>query len=409
MAKRVLLADDSLTIQKVVELTFSDSDWDLTVVGDGQKALESVASRRPDLILADVVMPGKNGYEVCEAIKANAATAEIPVVLLSGTFEPFDKDRAARVRADAIITKPFDSRNLLEQVQYLTSSRPAGRTTPAPVQSPPVQPAAAQFPAEQGLPPADQQLGSFFVEEEPAPQGVDFEPGDLESAIAAYEREHGSEPIEPIRSRDAEAAPLFEPAFEPPEEPEEPKEPERKPASGAIAFGAAAFVRQSGTPENIEPLSFEEEVTAPLRISRQGPGFEPAEPGTSVPAPPAAESSPAPPAESSPAPPESVPTAGGSAPAEEAPMPELPPVPPEIEKLAKAASLTELASLVSTMSAGGAVQLSEADMDRLVQRVVEKISDRVVREIAWEVIPDMAEIVIRKRIKELETTAEETV
>ncbi|HEY6052008.1 MAG TPA: response regulator, partial [Thermoanaerobaculia bacterium] len=91
MAKKILLADDSLTIQKVVELTFSDSDYELFSVSNGQKALDRVREFRPDLILADAVMPEKNGYEVCEAIKRDPATSGIPVILLSGTFEPFDR------------------------------------------------------------------------------------------------------------------------------------------------------------------------------------------------------------------------------------------------------------------------------------------------------------------------------
>ena len=119
MAKKILLADDSLTIQKVVELTFSDGDYDLVCVSNGQKALDKVRDDRPDLILADVVMPEKNGYEVCEAIKGNPATARIPVVLLSGTFEPFDRDRAERIGCDAIVSKPFDSQQLISQVEAL--------------------------------------------------------------------------------------------------------------------------------------------------------------------------------------------------------------------------------------------------------------------------------------------------
>src|SRR5215470_13702506 len=119
MPKKILLADDSLTIQKVVELTFSDSDYDLVCVSNGQRALERLAQERPDLILADVVMPEKNGYEVCEAIKGAPATAKIPVVLLSGTFEPFDRERAERIGADAIVSKPFDSQQLLSQVEAL--------------------------------------------------------------------------------------------------------------------------------------------------------------------------------------------------------------------------------------------------------------------------------------------------
>ena len=87
MLKKILVADDSLTIQKVVELTFSDADFELTCVANGRLALEKVREDPPDLILADVVMPEKNGYEVCEAIKRDPATAGIPVVLLAGTFE----------------------------------------------------------------------------------------------------------------------------------------------------------------------------------------------------------------------------------------------------------------------------------------------------------------------------------
>jgi len=78
MEKRVLIADDSLTIQKVVELTFADSNYRLTCVSNGRLALEKVREQAPDLILADVVMPEKNGYEVCEEIKRNPATASIP-------------------------------------------------------------------------------------------------------------------------------------------------------------------------------------------------------------------------------------------------------------------------------------------------------------------------------------------
>ena len=160
MAKKILLADDSLTIQKVVELTFSDSEYELFCVSNGQRVLDRIESgEMPDLILADVVMPEKNGYEVCEAIKANPATARIPVVLLSGTFEPFDRDRADRLGCDAIVSKPFDSQQLLRQVEALLA-RPANEmpaaatmaipvmTMAAPVPPPPPPPAAPPPPGE---------------------------------------------------------------------------------------------------------------------------------------------------------------------------------------------------------------------------------------------------------------------
>src|SRR5215468_1363023 len=131
MSKKILLADDSLTIQKVVELTFSDSDYQLVCVSNGQRALERMRDDRPDLVLADVVMPEKNGYEVCEAIKSNPATARIPVLLLSGTFEPFDRERAERIGADAIVSKPFDSQQLIAQVDALLDRGPSGEVAAA--------------------------------------------------------------------------------------------------------------------------------------------------------------------------------------------------------------------------------------------------------------------------------------
>ncbi|HEY6148067.1 MAG TPA: response regulator, partial [Thermoanaerobaculia bacterium] len=157
MAKKILLADDSLTIQKVVELTFSDSDYELFSVSNGQKALDRVREFRPDLILADAVMPEKNGYEVCEAIKRDSATSGIPVILLSGTFEPFDRERAERIGADAIVSKPFDSQQLLAQVDALLDRTPASASyqpaagEPFPI---PQTTAAVAMPAEHEPPPA---------------------------------------------------------------------------------------------------------------------------------------------------------------------------------------------------------------------------------------------------------------
>ena len=96
MPKTLLLADDSVVIQKLVGLSFANEDVELITTDNGDDALARAAETQPDLVLADVVMPGKNGYEVCEAIKANAETANTPVLLLTGTFEAFDSARAER-------------------------------------------------------------------------------------------------------------------------------------------------------------------------------------------------------------------------------------------------------------------------------------------------------------------------
>lgn len=132
---RILLADDSITIQKVVNLTFADEGIEVVAVSNGDMAEKRLSEISPDLVLADIFMPGKNGYELCESIKQNPQFQNIPVVLLVGAFEPFDQSEAKRVRADAHLTKPFESRALVETVRKLIST--SGRVS-APLPPPPV-------------------------------------------------------------------------------------------------------------------------------------------------------------------------------------------------------------------------------------------------------------------------------
>jgi CheY-like chemotaxis protein len=123
MPKTILLADDSSTIRKIVELTFTGTDIRVESFGSGAAALEHLEQFEPDLILADVVMPGPSGYELCKRVKALGAG--IPVVLLSSTFEPFDTDLAAECGADRHLVKPFESGTLAETVRELLEPRAA--------------------------------------------------------------------------------------------------------------------------------------------------------------------------------------------------------------------------------------------------------------------------------------------
>jgi CheY-like chemotaxis protein len=117
MPKTILIADDSSTIRKIVELTFSGTDIRVESFDSGAAALENLDSLEPDLILADVVMPGPTGYELCKRVKALGAG--IPVVLLSSTFEPYDADLAAECGADRHLLKPFESGTLADTVREL--------------------------------------------------------------------------------------------------------------------------------------------------------------------------------------------------------------------------------------------------------------------------------------------------
>ena len=141
MPKTLLLADDSVTIQKVVGISFANEDVRIVTVDNGDDAVTRAREVRPDIVLADVVMPGKSGYEVCAALKADPDLAHIPVLLLTGTFETFDEARAAEVRADGHITKPFEAQALVE----LVTSRLARGPAPAPV-APSPRPAAEPEP-----------------------------------------------------------------------------------------------------------------------------------------------------------------------------------------------------------------------------------------------------------------------
>ncbi len=127
MGHKILLADDSITIQKVIELTFSDEDFELHTVGNGQKAIDEIRSIMPHIVLCDIIMPEKNGYEVCEFIKSSADLKHIPVLLLTGAFEPFDQERARTAGCDGFLAKPFEPQTLISKVKELLVRAPAGR------------------------------------------------------------------------------------------------------------------------------------------------------------------------------------------------------------------------------------------------------------------------------------------
>lgn len=471
MAKKILLADDSLTIQKVVELTFSDSGYDLVCVSNGLRALEKVREDRPDLVLADAVMPEKNGYEVCEAIKGDPATARIPVVLLSGTFEPFDRERAERIGADAIVSKPFDSQQLLAQVDALLDRartdvasrdfRSGSMLTTTAIAIPPLpgssaapKPSGEEAPFDVGFSSED-----FTASVRLPPKGRAIDPfeeeygrGDVDSAIAAFEKAHprfGSELDSGSAVPGLAEQPLrrAEPAHDPQWLREEPEKtaspppfgseagapPQPRPFSSEAATVAISRADYLPRPEAEPPprdLPFpaidrraaaetsDDEETDPGSRARSGredrgyasgrsEGRSEGGPSESI----AMEDS----DQDEPPPSEAPRESFASKEEDAAPVPREaePPAPPapsagaaarEIRMLAERSSVPELTQILSTVR--GAGDMTDEQMDRLAARIVEKLSERVIREIAWEVIPDMAEIVIKQRIKELESGIE---
>lgn len=132
VGNKILLIDDSVTVQKIITLTFSDEGVDVVTVDSGDEAINRLAYLRPAIVMADVSIPGRNGYDVCAYIKGTEELKHIPVILLVPGFETYDAERARRVGADYHLTKPFQSiRSLITTVKGLMGTVGSGSLSSA--------------------------------------------------------------------------------------------------------------------------------------------------------------------------------------------------------------------------------------------------------------------------------------
>jgi len=379
MSGTILLADDSLTIQKVVELTFAETDYHVVAVSSGDELLNRLRDSSPDVIICDVIMPGKDGYEVCQQIKSSSDWLHLPVILLTGTFEPFDRDRAIAAGCSEIITKPFEARKLVETVERLVGS--ADPQVPQVDDGPPA--GVDQAWSGETAPietPAAEPTGGFGTQlSAPAPEddGIEFTTTGFDEMEAA-----GQQPSTSF----AETAPgdgleyeLDEPPA--PEVPDVPAAPESPPEIDVSA--QTVRIDTSAMAEESAPREESWELPAPP----EPPSPEPA----------AAETEPF-------AAPDSEPFTDAAA------IPDEPPAPaiqdePSMADTSPVEPPEEEAADEAEPDAETVAGLSDADVDRIARRVVELASDRL-EQIAWEVVPDMAEIVVRQRIRELEAETE---
>jgi CheY-like chemotaxis protein len=160
VAHTLLLADDSVTIQRVIELTFADEDIKVVAVSDGDQAIERIEAEPPDIVLADVGMPGRTGYDVARHIKESPRLSHIPVLLLTGAFEPVDQDMAARAGCDGVLAKPFEPQLVIARVNELLGGN--GQALPRPAQSAAAVDAPRVRPGAAPSPPAAGQLDTYF-------------------------------------------------------------------------------------------------------------------------------------------------------------------------------------------------------------------------------------------------------
>ncbi len=306
MSKTILLADDSVTIQKVVDLAFREEEHQVVAVSNGDEALARMEALHPAIVITDVHMPGASGYDVCRRVKESRPST--PVLLLVGTFEVFDEGECESCGADGHLRKPFDSKELVARVKELTASK-------------------GDSAADAGLSLVDDAASSL-----PGPTAVG------PSAVDASSRTMSATPTAV------------------------PDPPTPKPSSRPQAVPAPP-------------------VSTPVE---EGPTFDVPPPRTIN----------EPDASSTPQ--------GGSGPGAEPPV--------EV-----ASASTEGDAPIAVPAAGNdegdvaqaVASLDDPDLERLARRVAELIGERVVREIAWDVVPDMAEVVIKERLRELERQVEE--
>jgi len=380
MPKTLLVADDSLTIRKVIGMVLALEDFQITAVDNGIDAISRAREMRPDLVIADVLMPGRSGYEVCETLKADPATAGIPVLLLAGNFEPFDEGRARAARADAHITKPFESQAFLDRVRTLLGlpagqpMMPARPAAAAPAPAAPAHPAVPR-PSQPmaAQPPRPVATGAFapvaasrpaptagVPQPMPGPAGIPRPPGPAPIPVAGGPRP-APQPIQrPITQPAGPAGRAAAPSSMGLPRPPQPMAPN---TVTGVARPGMPLVTQSGFARPATPMS-------PGGFPR-APGAAPLPP---VPAAPAAARGRDPFGLSAPA---TTPVRGYQVEQQIAP-------PVAAEEMSLDLGTEPPAA---TAADGGEAQLRDA---------LGKASREVIEKIAWEVVPQLAETIVRE-------------
>ena len=467
MSKKLLLADDSITIQKVIQITFAHEDYELTITDNGDAALAKAQEIKPDLVMTDIYMPGKNGYELTAAIKQDPALQHVPVLLLAGSFEPFDEDKARSCKADAWIEKPFESQNLIDKVAELLSAAQKAPETLAPsaeleplatvMEAPAAETPLAAFDVPASAEPemaaaSDDPFGDISFEEEvpvaePEPVAAADDWSDfaaetvaevpvteqtVEEPIAEAVFAAADEPIEDIAEDfsfaeeelvAAEEFPLAEesPVAEVDLDVFDMDDDEIMPLGDDDILGA----------EDLEPVMPEQTLAAWSRTETEVDDVfadsleEPAAFGseadlvTSVDEPVFAEETPVfadnePVAEETPVFADDEPVAKetpvfAELVAEPVPAEEPAPVAEEefapiVAELEPAVAAASVADVEAKASA-----MSEEDIEKIIEKivtqVVEKLAGSILERVAWDVVPDLAENLIREEIRKIKDAA----
>ncbi len=376
MPKRILLAEDSVTVTKMVQIALAHEDAVITAVKNGQEAIVAAHAARPDVALLDAVMPGKSGYEVCGELRA-AGMADLPILILTGNSTPYDEARGREVAADGNLVKPFDTQALIDRIGQLCSQGrpkegsavrplPTAQTRtataaapPAPAAAPAAPPAVARAPVVSmpaAAPPAP-----------PPPKSAPEKPVSRSTIMGLPTL------APPPIDREALTVPSFSlPTATPPAP--SPADPQRPTVEAPAPRTPAAPTLQAEAPRLVE------ETPPPSSRTVTSPQFAVAAPSPFAVAPP----------------PPVTDAVRVSPDALQMPRPSLIPNAPQPRPKSTSAALRPLAAeptaIPSTAAAGGV---------RAEHEAISKLSREVIEQIAWEVVPELAEQIIRAELDRL--------
>jgi len=441
--RKLLVADDSVAIQKVVDLTFTDEGMEVTVVGDGDQARDRLEEIAPDIVLADALMPGVDGYELCRIIRQSERLREIPVILLVGSFEPFNEAEARLAGASDIVTKPFQSiRDLVSRVGSLLGKKSdaeaanqystlgLGRTDEeAPTASTDYQPTEPDLKVFVEAPsPDDESMKdtnlSVMVEAAPIPEheraesagascatDVELQTADTRKLERIDDEDAGvtTEPvlyaqddtieIEPVREVDKSMDIVADVTEKPSQQDVEVEQPAAPPSSADMfsdtlldlgEFDNAAI--RAVDDDVVLDLDFE----APAPLSETWPESVVGSLSTRV----VANGSPNRLRTSGVGVAEASPEAERAAQTElqQTEVPQRRVVHPSAE--VAPISSSEAEGVAPSAQAASVSDLWPEGIDAIARRLVEQMSEKIVREIVWEVVPELAELLIKQRLDE---------
>ncbi len=387
MAKRILIADDSVTIQKAFAMTFAGADdVTLTAARSADEGLSSAQKAHPDLVIADAVMPGRTGYDLCASIRNDPGLRSVPVFILASNQQPYDEGRGQKAGATGHLSKPWDTNAIIEKIRQALDAGGAAVAAPAP-----------HVPS--------QRVGSSL----PTAAIEDDEYGEI-SIDASRDTEERAAVSPPVHD---EPRPRFMTPSPPIEQPRPrimtPPPPMTLPPTPAMRPSLIPGMRPGTIPPS-RPGTIPPRPTGPVSTvatASPRPAAAPVGrtmiglPAAGVPIPGMRPGGPAP---AAPAPPARVPAA---------PMPPIAPVRPASGPVAPLVARGPAIGLPAApvppapMAPAHASAVSSAIEQKLAAfaakgpeyEAIAKLSREVIEQIAWEIVPDLAEAILRDHVE----------